>query len=1023
MVQLFDHFGSMKPRNSKKTPFCWLSDPSFFVSRVARITYSAMPTPSKPTIRITGAREHNLQSVDLAIPRDQLVVMTGVSGSGKSSLAFDTVFAEGQRKYMESLSSYARQFLDQIQKPDIESIEGLPPTIAIEQRGGGHTPRSTVATTTEIFDYLRLLFARAGTPTCWHRTQKGGLCGRTITAASPTQITNLLLDKFAGRKAMLCGPVIRSRKGHHKDVAEKLQREGWVRARIDGTVIDLREGLKEGGDNPLGLARYELHDIEAVVDRIKIDPNQRQRIVESVETAFGVGSGTLVVLLETNSDEWEEHRFSEHFACPLHADHAIEDLAPRLFSFNSPHGACRSCAGLGHVREFDEQLVIPNPELSIKEGAVDPWRKNGKRMNMRYARLLRKFCDATGASNTSPFSKLTKRQQRVLLNGPTAKDCTEFGWKKKPFPGVMPELRRRYDTTESEFVRERLHGYMSAAKCPSCGGARLKPAALGVKLQSEGLDRSIADMVALTIDRALEVFDALELSAEGRAIADPILREVRSRLGFLSSVGLGYLTLDRSSGTLSGGEAQRIRLATQVGSGLVGVCYVLDEPTIGLHHRDNARLIKTLRHLCDVGNTVLIVEHDEEVIRAADHVIDIGPGPGCHGGKVVAQGSIKDVCAAKTSLTGDYLAGRKSIDRPTARRPLGEAPRITITGATANNLKSITAEFPTGGIVCVSGVSGSGKSTLVNEILLKAALKHVVGTKIVPGAHASIKGLDVFDRIINVDQSPIGRTPRSNPATYTGVFDDIRKLFCQTPEAKIRGYLPGRFSFNVKGGRCEACQGQGLRRIEMHFLPDVFVECETCNGRRYNAETLEIRYRGKSIADVLDLTVEDAVAFFEAHPKTHRMLSCVQSVGLDYIRLGQASTTLSGGEAQRVKLASELGNRTTGRTLYVLDEPTTGLHFHDVKKLLSVLQKLADQGNTLIVIEHHLDVLKSADWLIDLGPEGGDGGGTIIAAGTPEAVAKKKNTYTGACLAPLLTRTRATTRKKKPKRTLAKATA
>ena len=958
-----------------------------------------MKSAPTPSIRITGAREHNLREVDLVIPRDQMVVMTGVSGSGKSSLAFDTIFAEGQRKYMESLSAYARQFLDQMRKPDVESIEGLPPTIAIEQRSGGHTPRSTVATTTEIFDYLRLLYARAGRPTCWHRDSSGQLCGRKISAATPTQITNLLIERFSGHKAMLCGPVVRGKKGFHKEIAEGLQREGFVRARVNGDVVDLRDLLKEGGENPLELGRYEMHDIEAVVDRIKIKADQRQRIIESVETALKVGGGTLLALVESEG-EWTEHRFSEHFACPSHPDYSLEELAPRMFSFNSPHGACKECAGLGHVREFDEHLVIPNHDLSLKEGAVDAWRKNGKRMNIRYGRLLRKFCESVGVQNTDPVSTFTKRQWRILLHGPNEKDIKELGL--RVFPGVLDDLRHRYTNTESEFVRERLHGYMSSARCPSCDGARLKQSARAVKLNSNGTELSIDQVVALTIEDAIECFKHLELSTEGEAIAAPILREVQARLGFLASVGLGYLNLNRSSGTLSGGEAQRIRLATQVGSGLVGVCYVLDEPTIGLHHRDNTRLIGTLRHLCDVGNTVLIVEHDEDVILAADHVVDVGPGPGRHGGTIIAQGTREDICNEPKSLTGDYLARRKSIEMPETRRAIGELNHVLVHGASANNLKSIDVEFPLGGIVCVSGVSGSGKSTLVNEILLKAAMKTVTGTKVIPGSHTNITGFEAIDRVVNVDQSPIGRTPRSNPATYTGVFDDIRKLFCQAAEAKIRGYQPGRFSFNVKGGRCEACQGQGVRRIEMHFLPDVFVECETCRGKRYNSETLEIRYRGKSIADVLDMTVEDAASFFDAHPKIHRMLSCVNDVGLDYMQLGQASTTLSGGEAQRVKLASELGSRPNGHTLYILDEPTTGLHFDDVRKLLGVLQRLADQGNTLVVIEHNLEVLKCADWLIDLGPEGGEGGGQILAAGTPEDVCSIPQSHTGQCLRPLL---------------------
>lgn len=957
-------------------------------------------TPSPPSgfIQIRGAREHNLKNLDLRIPRDQLVVMTGVSGSGKSSLAFDTIFAEGQRKYMESLSSYARQFLDQMRKPDLESIDGLPPTITIEQRGGGHTPRSTVATTTEIYDYLRLLYARAGRPTCWHRDDQGKICGQAITATSPSQIVDMLLDRWTGARAMVCGQVIRGRKGFHREIAEGLQKQGFVRARVNGEIVDLREVLKEEGENPLGLARYEMHDIEAVVDRVKIDPEGRQRLAESVEAAFKIGSGSLLMLVESGAD-WSEHRFSEHFACPDHPDCSIEELAPRLFSFNSPHGACPACAGLGTVNEFDEELVVPDRTRSLKEGAIEPWRKNGRRMNIYYGRLIRKFVEAFDVDPKAAVSTMPKKVFHQFLYGVEDEDAKAVGF---AFEGVLPNLRRRYETSESQFVRERMHGYMTASKCPDCGGGRLQPAARSVKMDGARETLDITEVTHLTIERALEFFEDLQLNTEGQAIATPILREVRARLGFLRSVGLDYLTLDRGSGTLSGGEAQRIRLATQVGSGLVGVCYVLDEPTIGLHQRDNDRLIATLRHLTNIGNTVLVVEHDEDVIRQADHVVDIGPGPGQHGGRVVAQGTPAEVEATEDSLTGMYLSGRRRIEVPETRRMLDLKNSVTIKGAAANNLKAVDATIPLGGIVCVTGVSGSGKSSLVNEILLKAALRTVVGTKVVPGPHQRINGLQRIDRVVDVDQSPIGRTPRSNPATYTGIFDQIRKLFCMTTEAKIRGYQPGRFSFNVKGGRCESCQGQGVRRIEMHFLPDVFVECETCKGRRYNRETLEVRYRGRNIADVLDLTVEEAVDFFEAHPKIHRMLTCIRDVGLDYMQLGQASTTLSGGEAQRVKLASELGSRPTGHTLYILDEPTTGLHFDDIRKLLTVLQRLADAGNSLVVIEHNLEVIKCSDWIIDLGPEGGDRGGEILATGTPEELATKDVSHTGRWLRTVL---------------------
>ena len=957
------------------------------------------------------------------IPRDRLVVMTGVSGSGKSSLAFDTIFAEGQRKYMESLSAYARQFLDQLQKPHVESIEGLPPTIAIEQRSGGHNPRSTVATTTEIYDYLRLLYARCGQPTCWHVDDRGNKCGRPIAATSPTQIVDTLMTWSAGTKLMVCSPVIRGKKGFHRDVIEGLQKHGFVRARVNGNIIDIREALKEGGDNPLSLGRYEMHTIEAVVDRIVIGPDVRQRLADSVEVALRLSEGLLVVLREAagaeNAGEWIEHRFSEKFACPDHPQCSLDELEPRLFSFNSPYGACQRCDGLGVINEFDENLIVPDPSLPIGDGAVDPWRSTGKRWNMWYGRMLRRFCDAVGVKKNCAFEKLPKHARRILMHGTTEADQEKFGFS---FEGVIPNLRRRYDNTESEWIRERLHEYMSGTPCPVCNGKRLRIEALHVLLKGSPLSAlgsqshkaesrkptadsfyNIADVTALTIDQAVNFFGNLELTTEQQRIAEPILREINARLGFLASVGLNYLTLDRTSATLSGGEAQRIRLATQVGSGLVGVCYVLDEPTIGLHQRDNDRLIETLRRLADIGNTVLVVEHDEGMIRAADHLIDIGPGPGRRGGTVVAQGSVENVLAHENSLTGAFLSGRRFIPTPKDRRDVNEATAVVVKGARANNLKSIDVAFPLGGLICITGVSGSGKSTLVNEVLLKAAKREVYGSRIPPGAHSRVNGLGKIERVIEVDQSPIGRTPRSNPATYTGIFDDIRRLFTSTKEAKIRGYEAGRFSFNVKGGRCESCQGQGVKKIEMHFLPDVFVTCEVCKGKRYNRETLEITYRHKTIADVLDMTVEDAVNFFEAHPKILRMLQCLHDVGLDYVQLGQPSTTLSGGEAQRIKLASELGNSTSAHTLYVLDEPTTGLHFADVERLLSVLNRLADAGHTLVVIEHNLDVIKGADWVIDLGPEGGDRGGTIVAAGTPEQVALVKHSHTGRYLKPLLT--------------------
>ncbi len=956
------------------------------------------------SIQVRGAREHNLRSLDVDIPRDRLVVMTGVSGSGKSSLAFDTIFAEGQRKFMESLSAYARQFLAQMQKPDVESIEGLPPTIAIEQRRGGHNPRSTVATTTEIYDHLRVLFARCGDPRCWQvvggSVSRPRFCGQPISATSATQIVETLVNFDQGTRLLICSPVVRGRKGYHRNVLEGLQKHGFVRARVDGEVIDIREVLKAGGDNPLGLGRYEQHTIEAVVDRVVVDAGARQRIADSVEVALGLSEGLLLVLVE-QGNQWVEHRFSEKLACPDHPECSLEELEPRVFSFNSPYGACPDCDGLGVKSEFDEELIVPDRSLGVATGAIEPWRKNGRRMNSYYSRLMRRFCNDMGAERSTTYDKLSKNAIRILMRGSTEADEARHGFS---FEGVIPNLRRRYENTDSDYVKERLRGYMSSTGCPRCGGRRLRTEALHVVLRSGRLAVSIADVTAMTIDQAIGLFETIELSEEKRYIAEPVLREINSRLGFLASVGLNYLTLDRTSSTLSGGEAQRIRLATQVGSGLVGVCYVLDEPTIGLHRRDNDQLIATLRHLAQIGNTVLVVEHDERMIRAADHLIDIGPGPGRHGGTVVAEGTVDDVIANPESLTGAYLAQRLQIATPSSRRPVSQGDALVVKGARANNLKSIDVAFPLGGLICVTGVSGSGKSTLVNEVLLKAARKGLYGTRVVPGAHSRVTGLGKIDRVVQVDQSPIGRTPRSNAATYTGIFDDIRRLFTQTRESKIRGYKPGRFSFNLKGGRCEACQGQGAKKIEMHFLPDVFVTCEICRGRRYNRETLEVAFRHKTIADVLELTVEGAVAFFAAQPRVLRMLECLRDVGLEYLPLGQPSTTLSGGEAQRIKLASELGHPATGHTLYILDEPTTGLHFADVERLLRVLDLLADQGNTLVVIEHNLDVIKCADWIIDLGPEGGDRGGTVVAAGPPEKIARTRASHTGRYLKALLPR-------------------
>jgi len=956
-------------------------------------------TPPPKLIRIHGAKVHNLRSIDLDIPRDRLTVITGVSGSGKSSLAFDTIFAEGQRKYMESLSAYARQFLDQLQKPDVEAIEGLPPTIAIQQRSGGHNPRSTVATTTEIYDYLRVLFARCGDPVCWHQ-DAAGTCGMPIRAASPAQITDHLLSRPPGTRLMLAAPLVRGRKGLHRDVVEAARGQGIMRLRVNGALVDIREALREGGDNPLRLARYEAHSIEAIIDRLVVGPDMRTRMADSIEVSLRLGQGMLVALIETSDGEWTEHRFSERFACADHPQCALDELEPRMFSFNSPYGACPTCAGLGITSEFDEHLVVPDPELSIGDGAIQPWRRNGPRMNRHYARLMRRFCDATNTALNLPFRSLSKAVRRTLLHGAQPADERRYGIK---WEGVLPNLMRRWKETESDAIRERLHAYMSDRPCPSCEGTRLRTESLHVLLRSGSLPVNIAQVCAMTIDTALAFFETLTLDTERARIAAPLLREIRSRLGFLASVGLNYLSLDRAANTLSGGEAQRIRLATQVGSGLVGVCYVLDEPTIGLHPRDNDRLVATLRRLADIGNTVLVVEHDEGMMRAADHIIDIGPGAGRHGGRVVAAGTADELAAHDESITGAFLSGRRSIPVPDERRDVQERDAIVIRGARANNLRDIDVTFPLGGIICVTGVSGSGKSTLVSDILLRGARRHLSGSREAAGAHQRINGLTRIDRVVEVDQSPIGRTPRSNAATYTGIFDDIRRIFSLTTEAKIRGYQPGRFSFNVKGGRCEACQGQGVRRIEMHFLPDVFVTCESCRGRRYERETLDVLYRGKSIADVLDLTVEEALSFFDAHPRIRNMVTCLHDVGLDYLQLGQPSSTLSGGEAQRVKLAAELGTRSATRTLYILDEPTTGLHFADTEKLLAVFQRLADAGHSLVVIEHNLDIIKCADWIIDLGPEGGAGGGRVVASGTPETIAEHPHSLTGRALRPLLT--------------------
>ncbi|MBM4040622.1 MAG: excinuclease ABC subunit UvrA [Planctomycetes bacterium] len=958
---------------------------------------------SDKCIVIKGAAAHNLKRLDLRIPRDKLVVITGLSGSGKSSLAFDTIFAEGQRRYVESLSSYARQFLEQMEKPEVESVEGLPPTISIEQRTGIASPRSTVATTTEVYDYLRLLYARAGEPHCPQ-------CGRPIRQQSPEQIVEAVLALPKGVRVMVLAPMVRGRKGEHKEILDRIGREGLVRVRVDGQVFPLEEAPK--------LDKRKLHTVEAVVDRLVVDREQRSRLHDSVETALALGEGLVIISRgmggrmdewmkdrspgtaphpsvqssihppihsstpRPSSDAWDDVLYSQHYGCP-ECGVSIEELAPRLFSFNSPYGACPTCSGLGTCMEFDPDLIVPDPSLSLAEGAIHPWRR-GEAMASWYNRALERFCRDFGAAMTTPFEKLPAEARRALLHGA-----------ESAFKGVIPDLAARFRKTQSDSLKSRLMGYMGELPCAACKGARLRPEARAVTVGG----RAIHELTALSIADAHRFLSTVRFSPEKAAIAQPILKEAGQRLQFMIDVGIGYLTLDRPSGSLAGGEAQRIRLATQVGSGLVGVCYVLDEPTIGLHQRDNARLIATLRRLQGLGNTVIVVEHDEQTIRSANHIIDLGPGAGLHGGHVVAQGTLADILAAPASLTGQYLSGRLAIETPKQRRPVSRKKALVIRGAAANNLKRIDAAIPLGGIVCVTGVSGSGKSTLVNDVLHRALMRHFHASRAKPGEHRALEGIEQIDKVIIIDQSPIGRTPRSNPATYTGVFDDIRRIFAGLKDAKVRGYQPGRFSFNVKGGRCEACEGQGTKRIEMHFLPDLYVTCEACRGRRYNRETLDIRYKGRSIADVLDMQIEEALAFFNAFPRVKRILQTLHDVGLDYMALGQSSTTLSGGEAQRIKLSTELAKVATGNTLYILDEPTTGLHFADISRLLDVLHRLADRGNTLLVIEHNPDVIKCADWILDLGPEGGDEGGRIVAEGPPEAIAADPASYTGQVLA------------------------
>jgi excinuclease ABC subunit A len=938
------------------------------------------------TIVVRGARTHNLKNIDIDIPRDKLVVITGLSGSGKSSLAFDTLYAEGQRRYVESLSTYARQFLSMMEKPDVDHIEGLSPAISIEQKSTSHNPRSTVGTITEIYDYLRLLYARVGTPRCPTH-------GNALAAQTVSQMVDHTLALEEGSKIMVLAPIVRARKGEHLQLLDQMRAQGFVRARIDGVVYEL--------DEVPALEKNKKHTIEVVVDRLKVRPDAQLRLAETMETALNQADGLAIVSYMDDNDK-ADIVFSARYACP-ECGFAIKELEPRLFSFNNPAGACSACDGLGVDQYFDESLIVQHPEASLSQGAIRGWDKR----SVYYYHMLTSLAGHFSFDIDSPFETLSSKHRNIILHG-SGKEEIKFNYindkgdiykRTHAFEGVVPNMNRRYKDTESQMVREELSKYLSVQSCPKCSGTRLGEAARHVEIEG----RNLPSITQLSVMNCISYFEQLSLTGSRAEIADKILKEIHLRLKFLADVGLEYLSLDRSADTLSGGEAQRIRLASQIGAGLVGVMYILDEPSIGLHQRDNERLFNTLIHLRDLGNTVIVVEHDEDTIRNADHVIDVGPGAGVHGGEIIAQGTFKDILASEKSITGQYLSGKQKIDIPKNRNKPDNSKKLVLSGATGNNLNNVTMEIPLGLMTCITGVSGSGKSTLINRTLYPVAATELNNaTTLTAAPYDEITGLDLVDKCIDIDQSPIGRTPRSNPATYTGLFTPIRELFAGTQEARSRGYKPGRFSFNVKGGRCEACQGDGLVKVEMHFLPDVYVACEICQSQRYNRETLEVKYKGKNIHEVLELTVEDARVFFDAVPSLAIKLQTLIDVGLTYVKLGQPATTLSGGEAQRVKLSKELSKRDTGKTLYILDEPTTGLHFHDIKQLLGVLHRLRDHGNTVIVIEHNLDVVKTADWVIDLGPEGGDGGGDIIAFGTPEDVAQQKGSHTGRFLKPIL---------------------